>query len=84
MSPVEAGFSVVFGNPTYGTSVVFEYFQHGRSDMKTMFGATVLALVSSPALAGAVQPIPISEPGMVGLFAVGVVAAVAIVRARRK
>lgn len=44
--------------------------------------ATVMSFVSSVAMAGNAGPIPVSEPGMIGIVAGGVVAAFAIARLR--
>lgn len=50
--------------------------------MKVILGSAVLTLVSTAAMAGGPAPIPVSEPGMIGIVAGGVIAALAIARLR--
>jgi len=44
--------------------------------------ATVFSLISTAAWAGIGTPVPVSEPGMLGLVAGGVIAAIAVMRLR--
>ena len=50
--------------------------------MKGIFGGTLIALMSTSAMAG-VAPVPVSEPGTLGLIAGGVLAAIAVARLRK-
>ena len=50
--------------------------------MKGIFGGALITLMSTAAMAGNAGPIPVSEPGMIGIVAGGVVAAIAIARLR--
>lgn len=43
-----------------------------------------VALVASAAVAGTIAPIPVNEPGLMGLAAATVVAVVAVAKLRRK
>lgn len=45
--------------------------------------AGVLSVLSTSAMAGA-APVPVSEPGTLGLAAAGIVAALAVARLRRR
>ncbi len=45
---------------------------------------TALSVISTAALAGGVVPIPVPEPGMIGIVAGGVVAAIAFARIRAR
>lgn len=52
---------------------------------KIGFGVAALAsLISTAALAGSTPPIPVSEPGIAGIVAGGVIAAIAFARLRAK
>ena len=50
----------------------------------TAFSAAALSLISTAALAGNGEPIAISEPGILGIFAGGVILALAIARRAKK
>jgi len=49
--------------------------------MKAILGSVMVTLVSTAAMAGT-APVPVSEPGMIGIVAGGVIAALAIARLR--
>lgn len=50
--------------------------------MRVILGSVMVALMSTAAMAGSTVPTPVSEPGMIGIVAGGVIAALAIARLR--